>query len=128
MNKTKVKQLILKNIQKMGWLSYPQLLRILKTEGVNIEGGFQLTIEDKNVVLWGGLSEVVVSSINELMKESLLRGLPAPIELYQIEGTYLNHPLILQVPPVKLEHPAVFLTYLTHAQDAEGNILPLVHG
>lgn len=117
MNKNKVKTLILNHIKKVGWLSYPQLLRYLSAEGAEVNGGFELQIADKNIVLWGGLSEVVVQSLTELFSENKVVGMPAPIELYSIEGMSFAQPLVLNIPAERLETPSVFLTYLSYVAE-----------
>lgn len=125
MNKNKVKQIIVNNIKKAGWFSFPQLLRVLTAEGVEVNGGFQLEMTDKNVILWGGLSEVVVQALTELLREGRLVGLPAPIELYVMEGMDLSRPIIVNVPQEKLENPAIFLTFLRYIPEVNNNVVPL---
>lgn len=117
MNKSNVKTIILNHIKKAGWLNYPQLLRTLKEDGVDVDGGFELQIAEKNIVLWGGLSEVVVQSLTDLFNENKIVGMPAPIELYSIEGMAFAQPLVLNIPEVRLESPSVFLTFLRYVAE-----------
>ncbi|MFF2531324.1 hypothetical protein ACFVS2_20690 [Brevibacillus sp. NPDC058079] len=125
MNKNKVKQIIVNHIKKASWFTYPQLLRVLEAEGVKVHGTYNLEMKEKNVALWGGLSEVVVLSISELMNEGRVVGMAAPIELYQIEGFDQTQPIILSVPEGRMETSAVFLTYLRYIPELNNNVVPL---
>ncbi|WPS85300.1 hypothetical protein SMD22_01345 (plasmid) [Brevibacillus halotolerans] len=125
MNKIKVKQIIMNNIKKSGWYSYPQLIRVLTAEGVQVNGTFQLEMKDKNIILWGGLSEEVVFAITELLEEGRLVGVPAPIELYQMEGLDMTRRIILSVPQERLETSAIWLTFLRYIPEANSHVVSL---
>lgn len=124
MNKNQVKKLVLEQVKKSGWVTYPQLLRFLSEEGVNVNGSYQLEMKDKNIVLWGGLSETVVTALTDLMQDSKIVGMPAPVELYQIDGIPTAHPLTMVVPNDALPNPAIFLTFLRYVPQPT-NVTPI---
>lgn len=124
MSKNHVKNVILKNIRKAGWFTYPQLLRVLTEEGVLVNGSYQLEMKDKNIVLWGGLSQNLVEALTELFQEGKVMGMPAPIELYQVEGMPFHQPLVLSIPNEPLPTSAVFLTFLRYIPEMN-NVTPI---
>lgn len=130
-NKNQVKELIVETIKKTKWLSYPQLVRLLRNEGVEVDGTYQLEMKEKNIVLWGGLSKVVVDAIVDLMQENVVVGLPAPIELYRMDGFSFDYPVVFKLPEDKLKAPAVFLTFLNYVPESKrsttlDNVTPLL--
>jgi len=113
MDKEQVREIILQSLKKIGWATFPQLLRMLEYEGINTKGPNELQIKNKNVVLWGGLSDEVVKPLTEMITKEEISVFPAPIELYhQIENVQFPHPLVFQIPSNPLPHPAVFPAYL----------------
>lgn len=114
MNKTQIKKFVVEQLKKMGWVTYPQLLQALSVEGVNVNGNFHLEIRDKNIVLWGGLSETVVNALTDLIADGKIVAQPAPIDLYQIDGVPNALPLTTVVPNEALPSPAILLTILRY--------------
>lgn len=99
-------------LETMGWVTYPQLLRYLASKNVEVAGDFNLEVTEKNVLLWGNLSQVVVDSITELMREQKLLLIPASPQVYQLDQLVIHEPVITELPAEKLDKPSVFLTVL----------------
>lgn len=108
-------------LEQVGWVTYPQLLRYLSTKSVDVKGEYNLEITEKNVLLWGNLSKVVVDSITDLMREERLMLIPAPLQVYQLERLSLQKPIIAELPKEKLKSPVVMLTVLQTKKVEEKN-------
>jgi hypothetical protein len=111
-SKRQVKTYIQDLLQQVGWVTYPQLLRYLSNKSVDVTGEFNLEVTERNVLLWGNLSKVVVDAITELMREQELLLIPAPPQTYQLDHFNTNQPIITVIPQEKLETPVIFLTVL----------------
>jgi hypothetical protein len=88
-----------------GSVSFAELERI---EG--FKGDREMCVEDKNVVLWSGMSDTAIDALNELRSQGKIHAKGASLLVYMIDGMVLHLPLARSPRKYKKPHwaPTVF--------------------
>lgn len=91
-------------IRSLGWVTYPQLLRLLDAQGVEVEGDKEIR-GAYGVILWGHLKEEVAMAIISLIEEKRLAVQTVDPVVYALEPINLSGPIVLSFPNEKLIPP-----------------------
>lgn len=103
-------------MENVGWMTFPQLIRVLKGEGFEVEGNHELAMTPTNVKCWFGLSEELANSFIELFTQNVLRPFPATPQLYGMENLdFGSMPMILDYPQANLpkDQAVLLLSYIS---------------
>lgn len=117
----KMKKDMLDLILAAGYLTIPQLQRLLMNKGHHTVGDCEFRAEDLNVILWGGLSEEFIGVISELSAEEKIRFHSAPKEIYWFEGVSPSHPTVSDLPQSRLEGDVLYPVLVTVTEAAAKN-------
>lgn len=85
-----VKELIVSFVSELKWATYPQVLRHLIANGVDVAGNVEIrgkvkqNEKDASAILWFGLSDVVANAIKEAILEGKIKALPIPSVTYTV--------------------------------------------
>ena len=93
MNNDEICSKIIGYVKKYDHVTFVEIERILKTEGIETKGNYQVGMADYNLVFWTGMSEEMADIVNYLTDTEKIFLKPAPILAYFIDGGIPNLPM-----------------------------------
>jgi hypothetical protein len=68
------------------------------------DGDYAVTLRDKNLILWAGMSQEACEAINAMLTAGTIHANPASTLIYLCDGTALRYPVAKRGGPYKKPH------------------------